>query len=240
MILVTSAWLSVGLSSAKADFLTGSWTATDVQGPLSPPSYGLRLDGFFGGTDPVLFHFQNVTFNAFADGTANLQGLITIAAYDNPGLPGTNVGDQWELNVWFEATGAGNPAFANYVIDTNLNGPELTDLSSPGDTALLRTTTSDNTPSTFQVGVGADGVLGAFDYSNIFGAAGSVDFLHSLGDEDHGQWTNTGVDEFAMLLNNGGINPTPEPGTLTLGLLGVLGLGLFGWRRRCFRGLHAQ
>ena len=85
--------------------ITESFDAASVTGELSPPDYGLRLDGFFDNKSQheVVFSFEKVKFDIYDNGKANLYGNVLVEDFDDDdfddedvslmGLDGTDL--QW-------------------------------------------------------------------------------------------------------------------------------------------------
>ena len=98
--------------------LVNLYNAKSIWGQQSPPTYGLRLDGFFGGgtTKEVTFAFDDVQFAEYDDGTARLWGDISVAEYNNSGGPGAYASD-WTLDVHFVGATGSNASWRYYAID---------------------------------------------------------------------------------------------------------------------------
>jgi len=203
--------LLLAAHAATAATLVNSWTATGVAGALSPPNYGLRLDGFFDNNvnHEVTFAFDNVTFNEFDDGSARLFGTISIAEYDNSGGPGA-FASTWDLDVAFQQTTGSNASWRYYNLISN--GRELENTGNSNDYANFF-----QFMGPFQVGNGANGK------NANFGAAGWVNYVHFLagGGTTGSESTHYYSSDFLMDLTRKDIPVIPEPATLSL-----IGLGL--------------
>ena len=69
--------------------------ASNVAGSQAPPSYGLRLDGFYDGRSrtEVTFDFDDVIFTENDDSTARLFGVISVAEFNAIDAPASdNIG----------------------------------------------------------------------------------------------------------------------------------------------------
>jgi hypothetical protein len=204
----------LGLSfapSARGDQIYQAIGVTET----SPPTYGMRLNGFFDGNTNTLttFGFTNVTFSQYTS-TANLSGLITV----NNGNP-VGHDPNYMLNINFTQVATppgGDPTHQYYVIQ---NGG-LRNASNPsGDNGTLITYPNNNSMP-FDVGIGA------WDGSPVLEAVGWVGWTHNY----NGQ-TLTGDTEAMhgdLLMD---LVPVPEPSTMALAFSGLLGFGLLFWRR---------
>ncbi len=187
-----------------------SFRALSINGSEAPPPYALRLDGFFDGHSytEVTFHFDDVFFDQYTDGTALLRGEITVAEHNTSGAsswkdvgPGTHGYERYLLNVNFvQVTDPAQIALIeNYrsdwtYYDIDPTGVELQRIGSSSDsTHLWIYPESGKKP--FQVGVGANGK------NQNFGASGKLSFKHYKSGKVYGGGPGTYVDASSFLMD---------------------------------------
>ncbi len=188
------ALFTICTASAAAD-VTSASRARSINGNQSPPSYGLRLDGFFNGaaTTEVTFHFEEVYFEESDDNTARLYGTVTIAEVNAVTAPGGDnlgagayAGDVYQLDVRFDRIT--DPAklaeIESYRSDWNYynidpRGIEIQNKSDASDSTHLWTyPASGNQP--FRVGKGAN------TKNHNYGASSWLAYEHSYQDTVYG------------------------------------------------------
>lgn len=229
---------SMAGDDARAGLAT-RWRALDAgtlgggTGILAPPTYGLRLDGFFdsgtaAGNKEVTFHFVDVYFDEFNDGTAKLHGTIEVAEYDNSGGVPANLASTWALDIDFRGASGSDPNYRYYVIDVDYNSgmpgllgsqPEMVKTGGaspiPGGHEADLWSFPTNLSKPFQVGVGAN------QKNSNMGATGWLGFKH-------GGLTRQSPSSDILI----DLTPVPEPSTVAMLATGVVPAVVFWSRRR--------
>lgn len=150
-------------------------------GSVAPPPYGLRLDGFYDGNEEttVTFSFDDVFFEEFSDGTANLFGALSRITNSDQGS--RFGGFRYWLDVHFALITESdalakiedyNPEWRYYKMVPN--GVQMLNMEDPSDFAFLWMYPK-NGSKPFVVGNGANGK------NAHFGAAGWLNFEHTIG-----------------------------------------------------------
>ncbi|MCP4005490.1 MAG: PEP-CTERM sorting domain-containing protein [bacterium] len=199
---------------ASAKLLQIRYEASDAYGWMAPPTYGLRMDGVFGGNDVVTFHFNTVYFDLFDDGSALLHGDISVVEVDG-GAPGAHA-STWDMNVFFQhdAGFVGQPTLDYYHLISH--GAELRNQADALDVIDLFEAPADGSMP-LQLGIGAFPKHKCHSDEACLGATGWLFWEHD--GADNYDFMETGlVADFVFELT-----PTevPEPA-----VLGLIGLGL--------------
>jgi len=217
-LLILPLVIMVASDASSMPTMTNLYHAKSIWGQQSPPTYGLRLDGFFGGgtNKEVTFAFNDVMFAEYDDGTARLWGDISVAEYDNTGGPGA-FGGAWNLDVNFVNAPAGpNASWRYYAIDGSGSHREMTKVGDEANNYADLITYPTDLSKPFQVGYGANGKNGNF------GASGWVNFEHYDNGTTYGGLQNHNYSsDFLMDLE-----AVPEPATVILFGLGLAGAGI--------------
>ncbi|MCI0530657.1 MAG: T9SS type A sorting domain-containing protein [candidate division Zixibacteria bacterium] len=168
--------VAVSPSEPSSDILY-TWIASSIDGALAPPPYGLRLDGFFDKDkeETATFAFDDVTFQEYADGTARLFGIISVAEVDNCGGPGSHA-SSWDMDVYFFSVpvpSGHDQAWRYYMIDPSPcpGHKEMVNRDDDKEYVQLWSFPADSTMP-FQVGFGAN------EKNDNFGAAGWLNYSH--------------------------------------------------------------
>lgn len=230
-VAVLSLLVTGSFVTAEAATLVSSMAASNIAGSQAPPNYGLRLDGFFddNAAHEVTFGFDNVFFDVFDDGSARLHGFVDVLEWDPLTTGAYNA--RFAMNVDFQeitdSSGISNykPSW-NYYELIDSPGHEMVNVANANDYVDLFMFPSDGRKP-FRTGIGANGK------NNEFGAAGWLNYVHTVNGHTTGdKYSHYYSSDFLMNLEESDLppDPIPEPGTLAL-----LGLGLLGGAKRLAR-----